>query len=237
MKRLIHLAITLALVAGCAAPATTTAQSSGTVFRGEVWTWDEEKNIVTLRTGAEKIRVRVTPDQIRVLRLHEMATVRGELAPPEEIAHVTTGPRPMRAVPQGNAQTSEITGTVSAVDPRGLVTVDSAQGRLTVWTATSDTSAFPVGTPVRVRISVQPVQMVPITDSGSPAASADPSASVITTPGEHAVITGPVVAVDPSGTAITVQSPRGPIVVATPSLPRPSVGGAVQVRTTLQRAQ
>jgi len=159
----------------------------------------------------------------------------GAFAPPEEIAHVTTGPRPMRAVPQGSAQTSEVTGTVSAVDPRGLVTVDTAQGRLTVWTATSDTSGFPVGTPVRVRVSVQPVQMVPITD-GSGSASVEPSASIVTTPGEHAVITGRVAVVDPRG-AITVESPRGPIVVVMPPTFSAPAGGSVQVRTTLERAQ
>jgi hypothetical protein len=236
MRRLIYLGITLTLVAGCAAPATTTVQPGGTVFRGEVWTWDEQTNVVTLRNGAQNVRVRVTPDQIRLLRLHEVATIRGELAPPEEIAHVTTGPRPMRAVLQGSAQTSEVTGTVSAVDPRGLVTVDTAQGRLTVWTATSDTSGFPVGTPVRVRVSVQPVQMVPITDSASGSASVEPSASIVTTPGEHAVITGRVAVVDPRG-AITVESPRGPIVVVMPPTFSAPAGGSVQVRTTLERAQ
>src|SRR4051812_16013146 len=56
--------------------------AAGPAYTGEVWTWDEQDSTVTLRRGAENIRVKVTPDQLRGLELHQKATVRGELAPP-----------------------------------------------------------------------------------------------------------------------------------------------------------
>ena len=236
MKRLIYLALTAVVLSGCAtsAPAPTAQAQSGSLFRGEVWTWDERTNVVTMRMGTQNVRVRTSPETIKFLRLHEITTIRGELAPPEEIATVVTAPRPMRAVPQGNAQTSEVTGTVSAVDPRGLVSMDTANGRITVWTATADTSAFPVGTPVRLTMSVQPVSWVPIAD-GQPT-EVQPAASIATTPGEHAIVTGRVVAASPNG-LMTVESPRGPIIVVTPTAAPVPAGGSVQVRTSLQKAQ
>ena len=236
MNRLICTVAVALLLSACAT--TTGVQPSaqaGTLYRGEVMTWDERESIVTLRTGTEKIRVKVTPDQIRWLRLNEVATVRGELAPPAQIEHITTPPRPMRAVPQGASVQSEVGGTVSAVDPKGLVSVDTQPGRIIVWTATTDTSHFPVGTLVRVRTVVQPVRYV-AADDGS--AAPDPAASVPTTTeiGEHAVVTGRVLSVDPKGT-ITVESPRGPIAVLAPNVAGIAAGSPVQVRTSLIRAQ
>ena len=236
MKRLIYLAITVLVLSGCAttAPAPSAQTQPGTLYRGEVWTWDERTNVVTLRMGTQNVRVRTSPETIKYLRLHDIATIRGELAPPEEIATVVTAPRPMRAVPQGSAQTSDVTGAVSAVDPRGLVSIDTANGRITVWTATADTSAFPVGTPVRLTTIVQPVSWVPIADGQ--ATEVQPAASIATSPGEHAIVTGRVVAANPNG-LITVESPRGPIIVATPNAASMPAGASVQVRTSLQRAQ
>src|SRR5687767_4899221 len=196
MKRLIYSAITILVLSGCAttAPAPSAQAQPGTAFRGEVWTWDERTNVVTMRMGTQNVRVRTSPETIKYLRLHEITTIRGEVAPPEDIATVVTAPRPMRAVPQGSPQSSEISGTVSAVDPRGLVSIDTADGRITVWTATADTSAFPVGTPVRLMMSVQPVNWVPVAEGQ--AAGADPAASIATAPGpgEHAIVTGRVAA-------------------------------------------
>lgn len=231
MRRATFLIIGLMLVAGCAT-AQTAPQASGQTFRGEVWTWDDVTNVVTLRTGDQRVRVRVSEETMRTLRLHETVTLRGELAPPEEIAHVITAPRPMRAVPRGEAQQAQVTGNVLRTDPKGLVSVGSASGPVTVWTATTDTSAFAPGAPAMVRMTVQPVDMV-VSDTGT---AADPSASVATEPGEHTVVTGRVVSVDPKG-LITVESPRGPITVMVPNAALHRAGSFVQVRTTLQRGQ
>src|ERR671922_2199320 len=74
--------VSLALLplAGCASrtAAPATAQAPGDTFTGEVWTWDERENTVTLRRGAETFRVKTTPDQIKGLQLHSNATIRGE---------------------------------------------------------------------------------------------------------------------------------------------------------------
>ena len=144
------------VLSACAttAPAPSAQAEPGTLFGGEVWTWDERTNVVTLRTGTVNTRVCTSPDAIKRLRLHEIATIRGEVAAPEEIATIASVPRRMRAVPQGSSQTSEITGTVSAVDPQGLVSIDTADGRITVWTATPD----PAGSAVQVRTSLQKAQ-------------------------------------------------------------------------------
>ncbi len=231
MRRATFLIIVLIFATGCVTVETAPAPS-GQVFRGEVWTWDDRTNVVTLRTGEQKVRVRVSEDTMRTLRLHETVVLRGELAPPEEIVHVITPPRAMRAVPRGEPQQAQVTGNVLRTDPKGLVSVGSASGPVTVWSATTDTSAFAAGAPVSVRMTVQPVDMV-ISDTGT---GADPAASIATEPGEFAVVTGRVVSVDPKG-LITVESPRGPIIVMVPnaSLHRP--GSFVQVRTTLQHGQ
>lgn len=236
MKRLLFLAVGLALLAGCASiePTPSAQAAPDGVYVGEVWTWDERTNIVTLRTGATKVRVKTTPETIARLRMHEMAAVRGTLAPPEPIEHLVSDPRPMRSEPQGSAQQSDASGTIATADPKGLVTIDASGKRLTLWTATPDTSRFPAGTPVRVRTTVQPVRMVPVTGSAAP--TPDPSAMVSSEPGDHAIVVGRVTSVDPSGT-ITVESPRGPIVVGVSNASSFQVGSHVQVRTSLIRAQ
>jgi hypothetical protein len=234
MKWFICLAATVLVLSGCATTAPSARVESGTLYRGEVWTWDERTNIVTLRMGTQNVRVRTSPETIKFLRLHDITTIRGEIAPPEEIATVVTAPRPMRPVPHGSAQASEVSGTVSAVDPRGLVSIDSANGRITVWTATADTTGFPIGTPVRLTTIVQPVSWVPMTDGQ--AAEVQPAASVAAGAGEHAIVTGRVVAASPNG-LVTVESPRGPIVVVTPNAASMPAGASVQVRTSLQRTR
>lgn len=236
MRPLIYLAIAILVLSGCAttAPAPSAEAEPGRWFRGEVWTWDERTNVVTLLIGTETVRVRTSPDTIKRLRLHDLTMVRGEVAPPENIQTVVVAPRPQRAVPEGNAQTSEITGTVSAVDPRGLVSIDTPDGRITVWTASTDTSAFPAGTPVRLMMTVQPVRWVPVADGQT--LEPGPSASMASGPGEHAIVTGRVVAMNPKG-MITVESPRGPIVVVAPGAASIPAGASVQVRTSLHKAQ
>ena len=100
MKRVAAAALAASLLA--AACATQSAsRAPGTTFTGEVWTWDENESTVTLRDGMEQVRVKVTPDQIRGLRLHQIATLRGEPAPPMEITRYITPAIPARPVPRG----------------------------------------------------------------------------------------------------------------------------------------
>jgi hypothetical protein len=221
-----------------AAPQTAVSPPSNNVYTGEVWTWDARDNTVTLRQGASTFRVSVTPDQIRTLRLHETATVRGTLAGPAPIATVVAPATAMRAVPRGPGDQSGVRGTVTALDPKGLISVDSPQGKLTVWTATADATRFRAGSPVVVRTSVQPVDMVP-DSSGTTApgqtAPPEPAASVSSEPGDYATVIGPVTTVD--ARTITIGSPRGSVTVpvTNPSQFRP--GMQVQVRTFVSAVQ
>src|SRR5262245_56798613 len=76
----LSLFITAAVAAGCAS-----TPPKGTAFTGEVWTWDEQTNTVTLRQGGRDIRVIIDTDQIDKLKLHEIKKVHGELATPKDI--------------------------------------------------------------------------------------------------------------------------------------------------------
>jgi hypothetical protein len=211
------------------------------VYRGEVWTWDEARGTVTLLRGAETVRVKIAPDQLRTLRLHEQAIVRGELDGPAPIEQVVTQAAPMQAVPRGPVDQSDVAGSVSTVDPNGLVVLESQQGKLTAWAAPGVDSRFPAGQAVRLRTTVQIVEMVPETQApGAAAATAaatqtpgDPAASVSSEPGDYAVVTGRVMAVNPQGT-ITVESPRGPVTVAVTDPSRYQPGMTVRIRTALQ---
>ena len=127
------------LVSGCAS---TRPQPAGTAYTGDVWTWDEQESTVTLRRGTEDIRVKVTPDQIRGLELHQRATVRGELAPPMEIARVVTPAMPVRAVPRGAVDQQTVNGVVTAADPRGRLSIQSDKGPLHVWAASGAEQRF-----------------------------------------------------------------------------------------------
>src|SRR3989442_15999521 len=117
MKALTTVAIVLLFFVGCAtapAPAPTTAGAQ--MFTGEVWTWDQPNNIVTLYSGGKAIRVKTTPEQMRTLRLHENARVTGELAPPADIPNVVSG-GPMTPVPPRPADVMEVKGTAASRDP------------------------------------------------------------------------------------------------------------------------
>lgn len=240
MKRRLGWAVVgMLMLTGCATAANTPgAQASGNVYRGEVWTWDQREGIVTLLQGTQIVRIKVTPDQLRGLRRHEIASVRGELAPPAEIPQQIVTPPPMTPVPRGTAQQTEVNGTVASVDPTGLAAIDSDRGRLVVWTVSRDSGRFAPGVPVRVRITVQPVDMVPLADPRAQAASrvpdaSQPSALATGEPGDWAVITGRVLRVDPNG-MVTVESPRGAVTVAVPDASRFADGTTVQVRTLVQ---
>jgi hypothetical protein len=225
-----------ALLGGCASapPAPTAGQQT---FTGEVWTWDEADSTVTLMQDGKRIRVKTTPDQMRTLRLHSTARVTGTLAPAETLV-IQTPVRPVTAVPKGEPQVTELAGTVSAVDPSGRLTVDTPRGPLQVWVAAGADQRFKVGTPVSVLASVQAVDLVPVTAQAqattpTPAPVGSPSASPTSEPGDHAVVTGRIVGVNPGG-VLVVESPTGPIQVIAADSARYKIGDAVQVRTTVR---
>lgn len=229
------LLVAAVIVAGCAT--TTVAQPGRTAFTGEIWTWDEQENTVTLRQGASEIRVNVTPDQLIGLRLHENKTIYGTLAPPKELPVVVVE-GPSTVVPRGAADESEVIGAIAAVDAGGVV-VNTAQGPVRVWRAT-DGLPFSAGANVRVRMRVQALDVVLVTPgqtavAPAPAATIVPAASPRTEPGDYAMVMGRVLAVDPSG-RLTVESARGPIMVRVSDVSRYRVGDTVEVRTSVHPA-
>lgn len=236
MKKSVTWLALAVFLAGCAVG--TVQQPPGRAFTGEVWVWDKATNTVTLRQGMEFIRVQVTPDQLVGLEPHQIATVRGELAPPAEIPMVIVLTPPMAAVPSGPVDQTEVTGTVAALDPNGRISVNSSRGRLDAWVAAGAGERFPAGSPVRLRMTVQRLAMVPA--SGAPApGSASPAsepAALASEPGDYSTITGRILRVDPMG-VIAVESPRGPLDVLVPDSSRYQVGESVQVRTSLHRAE
>ncbi|HEX3179471.1 MAG TPA: hypothetical protein VHZ49_22540 [Methylomirabilota bacterium] len=233
MKTLRPIALGLVLLSGCATSGAR-PQASGNTYTGEVWTWDEQESTVTLRRGAQDLRVKVTPDQLRGLQLHQTATVRGELAPPMDIPRIITPAMAVRPVPKGPIDQQVVNGTVTATDPRGRVSVSSEHGPLQVWAAAGAEQRFQPGTKVRVDMSVQPVDMVPA-GSGAPPAASDPAASPSPEPGDHAVVTGRIIGVEKTGTLI-VESPTGPVQVWVPDSSKYRVEQPVQVRTVISAA-
>jgi hypothetical protein len=225
------LVVTALAVGGMA----TAAWAADTAFTGEVWVWDEQTNTITLRQGGQDVRVKVNPDQFIGLRLHETKTIYGELAPAVELPLVTVEGQPPAVVPRGPADEREVIGIVAAVDPGGKISVNAPQGVVQVWRATGGL-AFNFGARVRVRMRVQPLDLVPArpgqAGAAPPVAAVEPSASPRTGPGDYAVVMGRVLAVDPSG-RLTVDSSRGPITVLVPTATRYRVNDTVEVRTSV----
>jgi translation initiation factor IF-1 len=223
--------IAAAVLAGCAS---TSATSPGTAFTGEVWTWDEQTGTVTLRQGLRDIRVNISPEQMAKLRLHETKTVYGQLAPPAELPLILVEV-PSTVVPRGAADEMEVAGTIAAVDPAGRITVNAPQGAIQVWRAT-DGVAFAPGSTARVRMRVQPLDVVLVrpgqTAVSSSATVIEPAASPRTEHGDYAVIIGRVLAVDPSG-RLTVDSSRGPVNVWVSNPGRYKINDTVEVRTSV----
>ncbi len=236
MKIVVAVVIAAVLLGGCASASTASA-ATGTAYTGEVWTWDEQLNTVTLRQGAQTFRVQITPDQIRTLQLHRVMTVHGTLAPPESLAVVVAPPGPTRIVPRGEAEVADLSGTVEAVDPSGVLAITTPRGRLLVWNAGPNVTGFRPGDAVRVHTRVQAVDRVPVAP-GTPEAALrpEPSAAVPSVPGESAVVVGPVMSLSPAGT-VRVQSPRGPVEVWVPTPERFRSANAVEVRTTVSPAR
>jgi hypothetical protein len=232
MKTLTIVTISVAvsvLVSGCAS---TRPQPAGTAYTGEVWTWDEKESTVTLRRGTEDIRVKVTPDQIRGLELHKNATVRGELAPPMEIARVITPAMAVRAVPRGPVDQQTVNGVVTAADPRGRLSIESEKGPLHVWAASGAEQRFQPGAKVKVEMAVQPVDMVPAGAGATTDPAASPSAP--SQPGDHAIVTGRIMGVAKNGTLV-VESPTGPVQVWVGDSSKYRVEQPVQIRTSVSK--
>ncbi|MBI1847615.1 MAG: hypothetical protein HY294_02445 [Candidatus Rokubacteria bacterium] len=229
MRLLISTLVAVTLLAGCASQ--TRVVAPGQKFQGEVWTWDEQRTTITLLQGAQAVRVRVTPDQMIGLRMHETRTVWGEADGPVPLARFLL-PGPTAFVARGSADRMDVVGNVVALDARGVITIDSGGRLVQVWSAEVGSSQFKAGDPVRARIIVQPGTVVPASAPVSPA----PSASVSTEPGEYASVVGPVTAVDASG-ALTVTTPRGPILIALPPGGSRHAGEMVEVRSEVHPAK
>jgi hypothetical protein len=228
--RIISRLLLAVAIAGCATPTATFAPPApGTAYRGEVWNYDRQASTVTLRQGANIVRVKVTPEQIDRLELHQIATVYGEPAPPADIERVVLPPGTL--VPRGAPGQTDVTGTVTALDPAGIAAVDSPRGPLKVWTALQPVTPLKAGDEVRVRIRVQPLAVAP----AGTTRGAEPSLSVMAEPGEYAVLTGRIIGVDPSG-RLTVESLRGPVTVLVTDPAQHRAGDWVEVRTSLHPA-
>ncbi len=232
MKAITGFLVVAALAMGCLS---TSAWAADTAFTGEVWVWDEQTNTITIRQGLQTIRVKVNPDQFVGLRLHETKTIYGELAPDVELPLVMVEGQPSALVPRGPADEREVIGAVAAVDPGGKISVNARQGAVQVWRATGGL-AFDPGARVRVRMRVQPLDLVPArpgqAGAATPVVAVEPSASPHTELGDYAVVLGRGLAVEPSG-RLTVDSSRGPINVLVPTATRYRVNDTVEVRTSV----
>jgi hypothetical protein len=230
VKSLSALALAAAVVlTGCARHVV--PPPTGTLYTGQVWTWDENESTVTLRRGMEDIRVKVTPDQIRGLQLHQTATLRGEPAPPMEITRIITPAMPVRPVPRGPIDRSVVSGTVTAADPRGRLSIDSERGPLHVWAAAGADQRFKPGDKVSVEIAVQPVDMLPVAAGGPlPPAPAVPPPTPPDQPGDWAMVTGRIMGVARAGTLV-VESPTGPVQIWVADSTKYRVEQPVQIRT------
>jgi len=231
--RILSAVVIAALLAGCAtAPPAAGVQT----FTGEVWTWDVKDSTVTLWQDGQRVRVKTTPEQIRTLQLHQFTRVTGTLAPPSDL--LILGPvGPVTAVPKGQPEIVELRGAVASVDPSGRLAINSERGTVHVWVAAGADQRFKVGQPVTVRSSVQAVDFVPASAPAMPAPApvGSPSASPSSEPGDHAVVTGRIIGINPGG-ALVVESPTGPIQVLATDSSRFQIGDGVQVRTTVRTA-
>jgi hypothetical protein len=226
----------VALLTGCASTPPSAPAAGTQRFTGEVWTWDTQESTVTImQDGGQAVRVKVSPDQMRTLRHHAYTTVVGVPAPPVGLEQTMKPAGPMNAVPRGQAEIAEVRGTVTTADASGRVALQSDRGPLHVWAAPGADQRFAKGTPVSVRMSVQPVDMVAATTTPAPpvptpvGAAASPSSE----PGDHAVVTGRIMGVNPGG-VLVVESPTGPIQVLANDTARYKVGDWIQVRTTVR---
>lgn len=218
------------VLAGCArtTPPPPVDLSSTQIYTGQVWLLDRQDNTVTLRLASnELVRLRVNRDQFRTLRMHETATVRGVPTGPAEISHSVV--QLAMLAPRGPADVTEVAGRVASIDPAGRAVVDTPSGPVEVWIQPPGT--YRVGGPVRVRMSVQPLEIAPLKPGETPpVAQAAPGIE----PGDYTTLRTRITGVQPG--RLTVESPRGPVVVIVPAGDRYAPGGAVEVRTSVHPA-
>jgi hypothetical protein len=134
-------------------------------------------------------------------------------------------------VPTGPEDRSVTTAHVTGTELRGLVTVESDRGPTEVWVV--DPSRYHFGDRLEITMAVRAVRV-----EARPASPAPPEGppDEWSEPGDHAAVTGRILATDPRGT-ITVDSPRGAIRVwATVTPGRYCVKSWVEVRTRVRRA-
>src|SRR5207253_1261536 len=105
---------------------------------------------------AQTFRVKTTPEQMKGLQLHQIATIRGQVAPPAELPRTMTPAVPMTAVPRGPVDEQTVTGKVTAVDPNGRLSIDSERRPLHVWVGESP--RYKVSDSVQVRTNVSKAQ-------------------------------------------------------------------------------
>jgi len=235
MKVFAVLMVVLAFAVGCATTTPTTAgptvSGSPNVFRGEVWTWDEKEGWVTLRMGAQDVRILVADrSQLKSLQLHSMATIRGELAP-QTIETVMIPTPPGVFVPVGTPVEGSMRARVASVDPKGVIKLEGDRGASELWIA--EQTAYRVGDLVLVETTIRSAQYT----RADQAPALQPSAGISSEPGDHATVTGRILSRNSDG-RLTVDSPRGPIQVwvAPADVDRFKVGDYVQVRSRIRVA-
>jgi len=251
MKRVTML-LTVALLVGCAfavdaqtvvvpapgqttviAPAQPAAIATGK-FSGMAWTWDTERNIVTLNDGGKQFRVLTTPDQINRLNHHQWVTVTGTLLGPDPIETVLLPAQPMTPIASGPAANVEVAGKITSIEPTGAAVVESPRGPMRVWLAENPQARFQQGRDVKVQVAVQPVRMVAVSGAGGQA-SGPTLAAAPPMGGDSSTIVGRILGVTPTG-QLTVESPRGPVTVWVPDASTFKVGDYVQVQTIVSPA-
>jgi hypothetical protein len=228
------------MLAGCAT-ASAPLPPGAQIYVGEVRNWNTKDNTVTLyQPGSTSlVTVKVTPDQLVGLDLNRTASVRGVRVEPADL-HVLVPAGPMTPVAKGPAEMTELRGTVSSIDSSGRLIIATDRGPIRILAATGAEQRFVTSAPVMVRMSVQPVDLVPAPASGQPAVPTpmpvSDSASPTSEPGDHAVSTGRVLSVNPPG-LVVVEAPSGSVQVVVQNAARYTVGQFVQVRTTARATQ
>ena len=238
MKTATALAIAF-LLAGCATASAPLPPGAQT-YVGEVRNWNTKDNTVTLDQGSTSlVTVKVTPDQLVGLDLNRTARVQGVRVEPADL-HVLVPAGPMTPVAKGPAEITELQGTVSSVDPTGRLIITTDRGPIRILAAPGADQRFTPSSPVTVRMSVQPVDLVPAATAGGAAVPTPmpvgASASPTSEPGDHAVSTGRVLSVNPPS-LLVVEAPSGSVQVMVQNAASYMVGQFVQVRTTARATQ
>jgi hypothetical protein len=224
MKIMPAIAVVAVILGGCAA----LPPPQGYTFSGMVRDWDTGAGTVTLVQDDGQLQtVRISPDQFTTLRQKEYATVRGE--PVSGPVQPPPPPKPMTARPKGSPDEIDVAGTVATIDPSGRIGVMSDRGPMELWVPAGADQRFQRGAAVRVRVTVQPLEMVPAASAAPP----PPAAPVAREePGDYAMVIGRVLEVGPTG-GLRVDAPNGPIVVMVPEAKRYRVGDDVEVRSSI----